>query len=162
MGRGGYGRAGRASVSVSVPSQRGASPLQADALRLVADRNCVAARRGGKQRKANDQSATQVNSIRPGRVTSLLASGEVQTGFSRLPATLRGSVSKRSRDSHGGWRRNGLEGLVHEIERPAWARRASMIEPVRRTRHAGVRGVVVARKPGNAGGAKDSRKMDAT
>jgi hypothetical protein len=33
--------------------QRGASPLQVNLLRPVANRNCVAARRGGEQRKAN-------------------------------------------------------------------------------------------------------------
>ena len=66
-------------VSVSVPGPRGASPLQVDALRPVAERNCVAARRGGKQREANDQSVMQVNSMRPERVASLQAEGEAQT-----------------------------------------------------------------------------------
>jgi hypothetical protein len=41
----------------SVHGQRGGSPLQANAHRPVTDLNCVAARRGGKQRKVNDQSA---------------------------------------------------------------------------------------------------------
>jgi len=54
------------------------------------------------------------------------------------------------------------EGPAHEAERPAWARRVFMIHPVRRARHAGVRGAIVASKPGNAGGAKGSREMDAT
>jgi hypothetical protein len=45
----------------------------------VADRNCVAARRGGEYREANGWSATQVNSIRPDATASLLASGEAQT-----------------------------------------------------------------------------------
>jgi hypothetical protein len=36
--------------------QRGASPLQAYALRPVVDRNCVAARRGGKQQETSNQS----------------------------------------------------------------------------------------------------------
>jgi hypothetical protein len=40
--------------------------------------NCVAARRGGEQLEVNDQSVTQVNSIRPAVVASLLASGEAQ------------------------------------------------------------------------------------
>jgi hypothetical protein len=96
-----------ASASVSVRGQRGESPLQVDALRLVADRNCVAARRGGEQREANGQSATQVNSIRPARAASLLAKGEAQTGVSRMSPALRGSVSKRWGSRGGGWRRNG-------------------------------------------------------
>jgi hypothetical protein len=79
-------------ASVSVPGQGGESPSQVDVLRLVADRNCVAARRGGEHRKANDQSATQVNSIRPACAASLPTNGEAQTGESRLPSTLRGSV----------------------------------------------------------------------
>jgi hypothetical protein len=54
------------------------------------------------------------------------------------------------------------EGQAHEAERPARPRRAFTIEMVRRTRRAGVRGAIVAMKPGNAGGAKGSRKMDAT
>lgn len=47
------------------------------------------------------------------------------------------------------------EGQAHEAERPAWTRRAE-------AHHAGVRGAIVATKPGNAGGAKGSREMDAT
>ena len=95
------------SASVSVPGQRGASPLQVDALRPVTDGNCVAARRGGKQPEVNDQSATQVNSIRPARAASPLAKGEAQTGANRMPPTLRGSVSKRWGGRGGGRRRNG-------------------------------------------------------
>ncbi len=47
------------------------------------------------------------------------------------------------------------EGQAHEAERPARTRRPS-------GRRAGVRGAIVATKPGNAGGAKGSREMDAT
>ncbi len=53
------------------------------------------------------------------------------------------------------------DGQTHEAERPARTRRAFKIEVVRRTRRAGVRGAIVAMKPGNAGGAKGSREMDA-
>jgi hypothetical protein len=44
----------------------------------VTEGNCVAARRGGEQPEVNDQSATQVNSIRPVVVASLLGNGEAQ------------------------------------------------------------------------------------
>lgn len=54
-----------------------------------------------------------------------------------------------------------MEGMAHKAERPAQTRRAFTTQVVRRTRRAGVRGAVVASKPGNAGGAKGSRKMDA-
>ena len=42
------------SASVSVYDQRGASPLQANVLRLVAEGNCVAVRRGGEQPEAKE------------------------------------------------------------------------------------------------------------
>jgi hypothetical protein len=45
---------------------------------FVTDGNCVAARRGGEQPEVNDQSVTQVNSIRPTVVASLLLTGEAQ------------------------------------------------------------------------------------
>ena len=44
----------------------------------VTEGNCVAARRGGEQPEVNDQSVTQVNSIRPAVVASLLGNGEAQ------------------------------------------------------------------------------------
>jgi len=44
----------------------------------VTNGNCVAARRGGEQPEVNDQSVTQVNSIRPTVVASLLGNGEAQ------------------------------------------------------------------------------------
>ena len=75
-----HDKRGHGSTSVSVFCQKGGSPFQVDALRLVAERNCVAARRGGEYREANDQSATYVNSIRPGVSASLLPIGEAQTG----------------------------------------------------------------------------------
>jgi hypothetical protein len=40
----------------SASSQRGGSPLQADALRPVTKCNCDAAMRGGEQQEVNDQS----------------------------------------------------------------------------------------------------------
>ncbi len=44
----------------------------------VTESNCVAARRGGEQLEVNDQSVTQVNSIRQAVVVSLLDNGETQ------------------------------------------------------------------------------------
>ena len=54
------------------------------------------------------------------------------------------------------------QGQAHEAERPARTRRVFMSDMARRARRAGVRGAIVALKPGNSGGAKGSRKMDAT
>jgi len=44
----------------------------------VTEGNCVAVRRGGEQPEVNDQPVTQVNSIRPVVVASLLGKGEAQ------------------------------------------------------------------------------------
>ena len=102
----------------------------------------------------NDQSATQVNSIRPDRAASLLAKGEAQTGASRMPPTLRGSVIKRWEGRGGGWRRNG--------PKDSHITRRDLPGPDGASRRAGVRGAMVAMKPGNSEGAKGPRKMDAT
>ena len=67
----------------------------------------MAARPGGEQPEVNDQSETQVNSIRPDAVASLLAKGEARTRASGKPDTLKGNVTKRWRDTSGGWSRNG-------------------------------------------------------
>ncbi len=121
--------------------QRGVSPLQARALRPVTEGNCVAVRRGGKQPEVNDQSATQVNSIRPCGVASPLARGEARTGAIRKSATLMGSVIKRSRDEQGGWRRNGWKAR-HMTQRDLLGtNRCSSSESDRagdESRHAGV------------------------
>lgn len=59
-------------------NQRGASPRRKEVWLFVAEGDCVAVRRGGEQPEANDSSVTQVNSIRPVALASLLASGEAQ------------------------------------------------------------------------------------
>ncbi len=123
---------------VSEHGQRGASPLQADVLRPVADRNCVVARRGGEHREANG-------------LASLPSCGEAQIGAIRKSTTLKGNVSKRSSKQSGGWRRNGWKSrFIKPRDLPSV-----------RPQSAGVRGTIVALRPGNAGGAKGSRKMDA-
>lgn len=81
--------------------------------------NCVAVRPCGEQLEVNDQSETQVNSIRPETVASLPKSGEAQTreGATILrgrPGELKGNVQrgdnplvKRCRGREGDWSRNG-------------------------------------------------------
>src|ERR1700677_577417 len=59
-------------------NQRGVSPCREEVWLLVAEGNRVAVRRGGEQPEANDSSATQVNSIRPVTLASLLVNGEAQ------------------------------------------------------------------------------------
>jgi hypothetical protein len=88
----------------------------------------------------------------------------------RKPVTLKGSVSKRWRGTPGGWRRNGRK-AKHMTQRDlSGANRCSSSATAAlwgdsrredaKSRRAGVRGAIVAKKPGNAGGAKGSRKMD--
>jgi len=62
-----------------VRDQGGGSPPQTYALRFEADCNCVPVREGGEQQKANGQSVTKVNSIRPTCMMSQLIHGEIQT-----------------------------------------------------------------------------------
>jgi len=52
------------------------------------------------------------------------------------------------------------EGQTHDTERPVWNQTEFMAHGGSKSRRTGVRGSIVARKPGNAGGAKGTRKMD--
>jgi hypothetical protein len=62
--------------------QWGGSPHRTEHWLSVAEGNCVAERRGGEQPEANDQSINKkmMNSIRPDALASLLAYGEAQNG----------------------------------------------------------------------------------
>jgi len=53
------------------------------------------------------------------------------------------------------------EGYVREVGRPAYIKTGVHGINARRTGYAGVRAPIRAMKPGNAGGAKGCRKMDA-
>ena len=150
--------------------QGGASPLQVNLLRPVANRNCVAARRGGEQRKANGV----VRNV--SKLDSATLTGE--------PAMQRRSPDLREREAQdaeglGAKAIMGGSGVVgdgrlwrdgtREARRPAWRKRRkdSRYRPPRGAErasesglHAGVRALVVAMKPGNAGGAKGCRKVE--
>ena len=74
-----------------------------------------------------------------------------------------------TRTTRGGWRRNDRkvqhvkQGYLYGNQWEFMCRKAdSSVTRVRRARRAGVRASIVAMKPGNAGGAKGPRKMDAT
>src|ERR1700678_489921 len=107
-------------------NQRAVSPCREEVWLLVAEGNCVAVRRGGEQPEANDSSATQVNSIRPVTLASLLVNGEAQvtirptgTGVPgpRRPVTrgeARASKPKRDNREGQGW----LEAEGSEGSRP--------------------------------------------
>src|SRR6266567_2131162 len=67
---------GRSNAPEGASSQRGASPLQANALQPVTECNCDAAMRGGEQQEVKRPVRRMTNSIRPGQTTSLLDNGE--------------------------------------------------------------------------------------
>ena len=101
------------------------------------------------------------NAIRPGVVASQLGNGEAQTRESGKPSTLKGNVAKRCWGASGGWRRNdGKVGYMNQGDLPGVVT-VFMLETSRIAARAGVRAAIVARKRGNARGAKGRRKVDA-
>ena len=111
--------------------------------------NCVAARRGGEQPETEGWSQTQVNSIRPARRASLLGEGEA-CRESGEPITAQGLSKLEIGRLEGGWSGNDLKGPWAK-----WRERPGS----RREGPAAGRAFIVARKPGNPGGAKGRRKM---
>ena len=103
------------------------------------------------------------NAIRPDVAVSFLPTGETQTRSASggKPDTLKGSVAKRCRGASGGWRRN--DGKVRYMNQGdligpgAVFKLRGAEEPYR----SGVRAAIVAKKRGNARGAKGHRKVDA-
>ena len=115
----------------------------------AAEGNCVAARRGGEQPETEGRSRTKVNSIRHVRRASLLARGEA-CRVSGKPVTAL-TLSKLATGRLGcGWSEND--------PKRAWDKWRSRRGELSRD---GVRGSIVAMKPGNSGGAKGCRKMEA-
>ena len=120
----------------------------------AAEGNCVAVRRGGEQPEADLQSQTQVNSIRPTVVASLLANGEAyarRDNRTRLHRSNKGGV----RATEGGWSENAGKGSYVSGE-SCRAQDCEEADP------AAVRAAIGAKKPGNAGGAKGGRKANAS
>lgn len=120
-----------------------------DSRRGAEEDNRVAARRGGEQSESEGWSRTEVNSIRQTQRASLLAKGEA-CRFGGEPATARGLSKPWVGRGVGGWSGNGPKGTWDK-----WRDRRGELT------RAGVRGSIVAMKPGNAGGAKGSRKVKA-
>ena len=111
--------------------------------------NCVAARRGGEQPETEGWSRTEVNSIRHANRASLLGKGEAGRAIGE--SVTEQALPKLETDRFGcGWSGNDRKGTWDK-----WRDRRG------RQKRAGVRGSIVARKPGNAGGAKGPRKVNA-
>lgn len=120
---------------------------------VEAESNCAVATPGGEQLKAKGWSQTgkkKVNSIRLQLVVSLLGKGEACRG-KRRPCDGAGPV-KAGRKGELGWVEwERTEGFMAEDRRAAQETLCCVA----------VRALIVARKPGNAGGAKGRRKMKA-
>jgi len=135
------------------------------------NRNCVAAKRGGEQRKERMQTLTKVNRIRPSCGPSLRvkerrqarlerdtwsAHPTVKHGHGRMEVIAESMHSKgltmKMREltgkATGGSPENRSNRLNKADER--WSRRCLSV----------VRVPIVVKKPGNAGGAKGGRKMN--
>jgi len=120
---------------------------------LAAEGNCAMATSGGEQPEAEVRSQIgllrPVNSIRWLRGASLRRKGEACRENGK-PRTARGlSMLDRGQRSYG-WSENALKGTWMKIR----DRRGGLSR-------AGVRALIVALKPGNAGGAKGRRKVNA-
>ena len=151
--------------------QGGESPLQVNLHRPVADRNCVVARRGGEQWKANGVVRSD------SKLDSAMLTGE--------PARERRSPDLCEQEAHDA-EKVGVKAIMggswvvgdgrlwrdgtREARRPARRKREKGFQgtalreeqngPRGRAHRAGVRALVVAMKPGNAGGAKGCRKVE--
>jgi hypothetical protein len=105
--------------------------------------------RGGEQPETEGWSQTKVNSIRQVQRASLLGKGEAGRA-SGEPVTVQGLPILETGRCMCGWSGNDRKGSWDKWrERRGWLTRDA------------VRGSMVALKPGNAGGAKGPRKVNA-
>ena len=149
----------------------GESPHRTEHWLSVAESNCVAERRGGEQLEANDQSisTTMLNSIRPPALASLLEQGEAQK---RMPT---GKEQGDSVDRPCGQTvsaRTGVQGVCGDRMVGSWrdmnqgsrAGKGTAFMAGRRPEEpcpAGDRASIVAKRRGNARGAKGGREVEA-
>src|SRR5271166_4901985 len=166
-----YTRDAYASAPESAHQQWGGSPHRTEHWMSVAEGNCVAERRGGEQPEANDQSIIKkmMNSIRPDALASLLVKGEAQNGSRPGKGTaatsrpdLRQAVSVGTGvHGVGGDRMVGSWSDMNQGSRigkgTAFMTGRGSEEPCPK----GDRAFVVAKKRGNARGAKGGRKVEA-
>src|SRR4029077_14159798 len=137
----------------------------------VAEGNCVVERRGGEQPEANDQSInkTMMNSIRPEALASLLSKDEAKNGI--RPGKGERKIRDLSLESTVS-RKIGMHGVVGDRMVGSWSdmnqgsragkeRRSWLLAEPEEPWPEGDRASVVARKRGNARGAKGGRKVEA-
>ena len=134
-----------ASESLSPPEYR--KPVAAGG-------NCVAAMRGGEQPEAEVRPQTgmpmPVNSIRCAAGASLLGKGEA-CRIDGKPRTARGLYMLDRGRAEYGWSEDAKKGAWRKMGRRCRGTDAC----------AGIRALIVVMKPGNSGGAKERRKVNA-
>jgi len=119
---------------------------------IAAGGNCDVVRRGGEQPEADLWSQTKVNPIRFATAASLRASGEA-SGQSHIHFLSQTSYKGEKWAVGDGWGGNAGKVSYGSVETCAGR------NPFRRDR-AGVRAAIVAKKRGNARGAKGGRKVE--
>jgi len=133
-------------------------------LSLVTESNCVTVRWGGEQLEVNCQSVTIVNSIRPSVVASLPSSGEAQvTLLSRHSDEIGESRFRGKPCASNHTIAKGRQGVVGDgmVGRFSNVKQGDLGDfQASKAGRSGVRASIVAKKPGNSGGAKGRRKMD--
>jgi hypothetical protein len=109
-----------------------------------------------------------LNSIRPDALASLHINGEAKNGIRpgkgarKIRDLTAGEYSEQqSRNAWGGWRRNGQKEVRYESGITSWEGTEFMAVRARRAGPEGDRAFVVAKKRGNARGAKGGRKVEA-
>jgi hypothetical protein len=145
-------RRGRSCVIKSMNPECESHLLPADRKSAEAEGNCAVATPGGEQPEAQVRSQIGlprlVNSIRWLRGASLRATGEACRERGEPRPTRGLSKLERGPRSHS-WSENAWKGPWMKVR----DRRG-------RLTRAGVRALIVARKPGNAGGARERRKVN--
>jgi len=118
----------------------------------AAEGNCVVERRGGEQPEAEPQTQMKVKPIRPVTMASLLGKGEAcrKSGDRSHPHS---SLEGESRVVRGGW-------AEYAEKLSWWTVETCPGRKLREQIRTGVRAVIVAKKRGNACGAKDGRKVE--
>ena len=159
------------SAPESAHQQWGGSPHRTEHWLSVAEGNCVAERRGGEQPEANDQSIINkmMNSIRPDALASLLSKGEAQNGSRpERERTVTPRPDLRREVSVG----TGVHGVGGDRMVGSWSDmnqgsrtgKGTAFMVCRRPEElcpGGDRASIVAKKRGNARGAKEGRKVEA-
>lgn len=148
---------------VSVMVQRGESPLRASTLRPVMESNCASVRRGGEQLDMNKQSVGNELDSAVAVWRACLPVVKPRKACRAEGLCVKATAGGGSKVVGDGMLVTGhhvKQGDLSDNQDGVHASTAHTSQGCRRAGRSGVRASIVARKPGNAGGAKGRRKMD--